>query len=172
MKPTPKKPASTELRDQKKGNKGGRPTKEEALKKSNRLYLHLTEEEARSFDAAWQQHRLTRKISRNEFAKQRLFATSVFGNLLPKSKAGVDSKLLLDRLDQGIKLLNQFVIQLRTIGQNYNQSVKRLNNVYLSNEVRAEITQQRGLLLEIAKLIQWSDQQYKQADLLGETLNS
>ena len=166
------KPASTESQDQKKGSKGGRPIKDEALKKSNRLYLHLTEKEAQSFETAWQQQRLTKKISRNEFAKQCLFATAIVGSTLPKNTVGVEPKFLLDRLDQGIKLLNQFVTQLRAIGLNYNQSVKRLNNIYLSNEVRTEITQQRGLLIEIGKLTQWSDQQYKQAELLSDKLNS
>jgi hypothetical protein len=161
MKSASKGSSIAETPGQKKSNKGGRPTKEEAFKKTNRIYLHLTDEEARSFHEAWQHQRLTKKISRNEFAKHRLFAWSING----------ESSRKLRVEDQCIKLLNQFVIQLRAIGLNYNQSVKRLNNIYLSNEVRAEITQQRELLIDITKLIHWSDQQYKQADLFSEKLN-
>ena len=171
MKSASKGSSTSETPGQKKSDKGGRPTKEEAFKKTNRIYLHLTDEEARSFNEAWQHQRLTKKISRNEFAKHRLFAWAINGESSRKLSVEEEPKAIIDRLDQCIKLLNQFVIQLRAIGLNYNQSVKRLNNIYLSNEVRAEITKQRELLIDITKLIHWSDQQYKQADLFSEKLN-
>lgn len=171
MKSVNKVSSVSETPSQKKSKKGGRPTKDEALKKTNRLYLHLTDEEARAFHESWQHKRLTKKISRNEFAKHRLFASAINGESSRNHRVEEEPTAIIDRLDQCIKLLNQFVIQLRAIGLNYNQSVKRLNNIYLSNEVRAEITQQRELLIDITKLIQWSDQQYKQADLFSEKLN-
>lgn len=149
-------------------HKGGRPRKKADGKKTKRLSLHLTPGEAATFEAAYQQHKLSKPVSRNEFAKGQIFNPARSLKTSQKSEGILPVRNFTEEINQVLRLLNVLVVQLKAIGINYNQSVKRLNGMYLAKEVRAEITQQVDCLSQLTNLLTWSHEiQHKMDNLLA-----
>ena len=90
------------------------------------------------------------KLSLNEFAKQRLFSGR---------KPDVSPSTGLTQYQ--LKKLNELVNELRHIGVNYNQSVKRINQYHFPEQLHHEFEKNAALAAEILDLIRQAKQVYE-----------
>lgn len=140
-----------------KTNKGGRPRVDDALKKIKAGYsLHFTEEERLKIEKAYKEKLCIKKVSRNTFIIECTLSTienrqtSVSRSSVINTSNSGDYKLVLRRL-------SAFRNELKTIGVNLNQLVKRTHFLNLTASSKKEIEEQVCLLLpELQVLIQKS----------------
>ena len=136
-------------------SKGGRPALYSSLVCSKKITLYLTLDELAKLQAHHAESRGTGKQSMNEFAKQLLFA---------RKKRGSRVHRLGMKLDQ-LKKLDGFLIELKRINLNYNQSVKRLNQFHLSDDLYREFQQNIRLATTISELIEQTKLIYELIEL-------
>lgn len=137
-----------------RANKGGRRSKDASLVSSEKLTLYLTPSEMSQLTSSHEQARQGTKLSLNEFAKRRL---------LSPRKIQITSPVGLTQY--GLKKLSELVNELRHIGVNYNQSVKRINQYHFPEQLRSEFQKNAVLAGEILDLV-------KQTKLFYETLEN
>lgn len=147
---TPKHPEPSGAKDEDvRQGRTGRPVKEAARLKSKRLYVHWTPDEAQVFETAYQRQNLIKPLSRNDYAIERILRPDSTGRSVGAKSVAGDIKNLLNAVVSLLNLLNILNKEIKAIGINYNQSVKRLNGLYLPKEVRAEINVQTSTWQQI-----------------------
>ena len=140
-------------------NKGGRPTKDVRLVCSEKVTIYLTIDDLGRLKASHQLVKETNRLSLNEFVKQQLFSKRVTSR---QSQTGLPSMEL--------KKLNALVNELKRIGGNYNQSVKRLNQFHISGQLRDEFKKNAVLAGEILSLIEQTKKLYGQLEQSADEL--
>jgi hypothetical protein len=133
-----------------KASRGGRPIKDAKLVCSEKLTLYLTPPEMIMLTGNHDNARRGVKLSLNEFAKQQLFS---------RRKVAVTATSSLNQYQ--LKKLNELVSELRHIGVNYNQSVKRLNQYHFPEQLHGEFEKNARLAGEILTLIQQAKQLFE-----------
>lgn len=150
MKPTGVSPVKTDKPKRSRANNVGRPTKDASLISSEKLTLYLTPPEMSQLTSSHEQARQGTKLSLNEFAKQRLF-------LRREREASASVGMAQHQL----KKLSELVSELRHIGVNYNQSVKRINQYHFPEQLHKEFEKNAHLAREILILIEQTKQVYE-----------
>ena len=130
--------------------KGGRPPKEAGLVSSEKLTLYLTPTEMKQLISSHQRAMQGAKLSMNEFIKKRLFTRQKV--VKPASRSLTDYQL---------KKLCELVSELRHIGVNYNQSVKRINQYHFPDQLHREFQENAVLANEILELIRKTKNVYE-----------
>lgn len=134
-------------------NKGGRPTKDVQLVCSEKVTVYLTIGEIERLKVSHQLVKGTNRLSLNEFVKQRLFSKRMTSQQSQTGLPGME-----------LKKLNALVNELKRIGVNYNQSVKRLNQFHISVQLRDEFRKNAALAGEILILIEQTKKLYGQLE--------
>lgn len=134
-------------------NKGGRPTKDVRLVCSEKVTVYLTVDESERLKASHQLVKGPNRLSLNEFVKQQLFSKRITSRQAQTGLPGME-----------LKKLNALVNELKRIGVNYNQSVKRLNQFHISVQLRDEFRKNAALAGEILILIEQTKILYGQLE--------
>ena len=134
-------------------NRGGRPTKDVRLVCSEKVTVYLTIDELGRLKASHQLVKGTNRLSLNEFVRQQLFAKRMTSRQAQTGLPGME-----------LKKLNALVTELKRIGVNYNQSVKRLNQFHISVQLRDEFKKNAALAGEILSLIEQTKKLYGQLE--------
>ena len=127
-------------------NKGGRPTKSPEEINSETFLLYLTPDELIRMKRMHEQEARLRKVSLNQFIKDRFFRSK--GTIRPEQPWKIPEEELNKTL---VSLLRIDLNLSRFIG-NFNQSTKRLNGLLASSQLKIEIMKHADLLLEMSEL--------------------
>lgn len=128
-------------------NKGGRPELDKSLSRSNRLRIYTNEQENLTILNEYRKRTAGQKRSLSQFILDELFRgfNKTQSSIGPISISGDGKDLAMLRL-----ILNDIKLVLKKSTDNHNQVVKRINGMWLPDEVKKEIAVESESLKEIA----------------------
>lgn len=131
-----------------KANKGGRPSVSPEQRIEKAKTINTSPDELKRINDIYRIKTAGTKTSFSRFAKEVLFALEQTGNGSSKRQATSD-QLGIITLELG-----QIKRELRAIGSNYNQVVKRINSLFVSTDIKREAGQHNALINQIEPLLQ------------------
>ena len=135
-----------------KANKGGRPSVDPQQRIEKGKTINASPDELKRINDIYRMKTAGTKTSFSSFAKEVLF--SLEGNTISPNKRQATS----DQLGIITLELGQIKRELRAMGSNYNQVVKRINSLFVSAEIKREAQLHNQLFRQIEPLLQQVDQ--------------
>ena len=134
----------------KQKRRGGRHPKSKDELRINRIRSNATQDEYKRLQAYYTEQTLGKQISIGQFMIDCVLSSARRGRGGKRQTSSVVNRdaLLSLRLD-----LNQLKNELGPIASNYNQSVKRINSLFVAAELKKEVSQANQTVGELTPLL-------------------
>lgn len=174
MKKSKVEPDETALHEKKKG-KGGRLKKDSALKRTKGFPLRLTSTDWIKIETAYRERLRIKKVSRNTFITDCIMSVIDGKSLVPNASLATKDLPNAKFYSTLIRYVNVNANQIRIMGVNLNQLIKRTHFLNLTAKSKREIEQQvLALLPRLNELIENNFQFFRQLKInpTADTNNS